>query len=122
MNKHISSIVNSCFIKLRDFHHIHPFISKTIAIALNNAFVHSRLNFCNSLFYGLPKCAIYRPQKIQNTVVCIITNSPHFSHSATLISLHWLLIFSGVNYKICCIMHRALSLGEPYYLSTLLIH
>ena len=121
MNKHISSIVNSCFLELRDFHHIHPFISKTAAIALNNAFVQSRLNFCNSLFYGLPKYGIYRPQKIQNTVVCIITNS-HFWHSATLISLHWLLIFSDVNYKICCIMHRALSVGVPYYLSTLLTH
>ena len=42
MNKHISSIVKSCFLQLRDFRRIRPFISKTAAITLANAFVHSR--------------------------------------------------------------------------------
>ena len=45
IDKHISSIVKSCFLQLRDFRRIHPFISKTAAITLTNAFVHSRLDF-----------------------------------------------------------------------------
>ena len=31
-------------------------------------------------------------------------------------------MFYCMNYKICCITHRALSLGELFYLSTLLTH
>ena len=63
MDKHISSIVKSCFLQLRDFCRICPFISKIAAITLANAFVHSNLDFSNSLFYGLPKYSIYRLQK-----------------------------------------------------------
>ena len=33
---------------------------KTAAITLANAFVHSRLDFCNSFFYGLSKYSIHR--------------------------------------------------------------
>ena len=63
MDKRISSIIKSCFLQLRDFRRIRPFISKTAAITLANTFVHSRLDFCNSLFYGLPKYSIHRLQK-----------------------------------------------------------
>ena len=79
-DKHISSIVKSCFLQLRDFCRILPFISKTAAITPANAFVNFRLDFYNSLFYGLPKYSIHRLQKVQNTVARIVTNSSHFSH------------------------------------------
>ena len=80
MDKHISSIIKSCFLQLRDFLPIRPFISKTAAITLANAFVHSHLDFCNSLFYGLLKYSFHRLQKVQNTVARIFINSSHFSH------------------------------------------
>ena len=41
LDKHVSSIFKSCFLQLRGFRRIHPFISKTAAITLANAFVHS---------------------------------------------------------------------------------
>ena len=53
----------------------------------------------------------------------IVTNSSHFSHITPILkSLHWLPICYRINFKICCITHHALSLGEPFYLSTLLTH
>ena len=64
-------------------------------------------------------------QKVQNTVARIVTNFSHFSHiTPTLKSLHWLPIYYRINLKIglCYITHRALSLGEPFYLNTLLTH
>ena len=123
MDKHISSIVKSCFLQLRDFRRISSSISKTAAFTLANAFVHSRLDFCCSLFYGLPKYSIRCLQKVQNTVARIFTNSSHFLHiTSTLKSLDWYPIFYRINFKIYCITHRALFLGEPFYLSTLLSH
>ena len=123
MHKHISSIIKSCFLQLHDFHRIRPFISKTAAITLANAFVYSCLDFYNSLFYGLPKYSIHRLQKVQNTVARIVTNSSHFSHiTPTLKSLRWLPIFYRINFKMCCITHCALSLGETFYFNTLLTH
>ena len=58
-DKHISAVVKFCFRQLCNFHRICPFISKTAAITLANALVHSHLDYCNSLFYGLSKYYIH---------------------------------------------------------------
>ena len=74
----------------------------------------SFIAFLNILFIVYKKC------KIQASIV---SNSSRFSHiTPTLKSLHWLPIFYYVNFKICYIKHLALSLHEPFYLSTLLTH
>ena len=119
-DNHISSIIKSCFVQLCDFCRIHPLISKPAAITLANSFIHSRLDYCNSLFYGLPNYSIHRLQKVQNTAACIVTCSVCSLHITPVFkSLHWLPANYRINFKICCITHRALSLHEPHYLSCL---
>ena len=44
LDKHISSIVKSCFHQFRDFGRIRPFISKNATITLANAFVHKNID------------------------------------------------------------------------------
>ena len=123
IDKHISSVVKTCFHQLREFRYIRSFIPKSAAILFANAFIHSRIDYCNSLFYGLPKYLINRLQKIQNSVARIITRTSRSSHiTPVLKSLHWLPVQCRINFKLCCITHRALSLEEPHYLNSLLIH
>ena len=50
VDKHISSVVKICFRQLREFRHIRSFIPKSAAIIFANTFIHSRIDFCNSLF------------------------------------------------------------------------
>ena len=121
MDKHISSVVKTCF--HREFRHIRSFISKSAAIIFANACIHSRIDYCNSLFYGLPKYSINRLQKMQNSVARIVTRTSRSSYITPLLkSLHWLSVQYRINFKLCCITYRALSLGEPHYLNSLLIH
>ena len=116
MDKHISSIIKSYFLQLLDFRCIRPYICKTAPITLANAFVHSHIDFCNIRFYGLFKYSIHHLQKVQNTVARIVKNLSHFLHvTPALKSLHWLPILYRINFKICCITHSVLSLGEPLY-------
>ena len=89
MDKHISSVVKTCFHQLREFRHIRSFIPKSVAIIFANAFIHSRIDYCNSLFYGLPKYSINRLQKIQNSVARIVTRGLPLVH-------HILLEFSNL--------------------------
>ena len=61
----------------------------------------------------------YNKYKIQLLVIVICT--ARFSHiTSVLKSLLWLPVMYRMNFKICCLTHRVLSLGEPYYLRSLL--
>ena len=62
-------------------------------------------------------------KKVQNIVARIVTNSFHFLQIIpTLKFLHWLPLLYRINFKICCITHHALSLGELFYVSNLQTH
>ena len=121
MDKHISSVVKTCFHQLREFRHIRSFIPKSAAIIFANAFIHSRIDYCNSLFYGLPKYSIaYKKYKTQLLVLLLVPLVHH-------ISLQFSNLYIGYQFNTvltlnCCITHRALSLKEPYYLNSLLIN
>ena len=106
--------------QLRYFYRIRPLISKTAAITLANSFIHSCLDYWNSLFFGLPNYSIHRLQKVQNAAARFVTRSVRSSHIAPVLkSLHWLPVNYRFNFKICCITHRVLSLHGPHYLSSL---
>ena len=106
--------------QLRDFCYIRLLISKTAAITSANSFIHSLLDYYNSLFYGLPNYSIHRLQKVQNKATRFVIRSVRSSHITPVLKfLHGLPINYHINFKICCIIHRALSLHEPHYLSSL---
>ena len=50
MDEHISSVVKTCFLQLREFRHFRSYIPKTAAITFANAFIHSRIDNCNNFF------------------------------------------------------------------------
>ena len=52
MDKHISSVVKTCFHQLCEFRHIRSFIPKSAAIIFANAFIHSRIDYCKSFLWS----------------------------------------------------------------------
>ena len=122
MDKHISSVVKICFHQLRKFRHIRSFIPKSAAIIFANAFIHSRIDYRNNLFMVCQSTQLiaYKKYKTQLLVLLLVP----FVHRITpvLKSLHRLPVQYRNNFKLCCITHRALSLREPHYLNSLLIH
>ena len=114
MDKHISSVVKTCFHQLREFRHIRSFIPKSAAIIFASAFIYSRIDYCNSLFYGLPKYSINGLQKIQKSVARIDTRSSRLLHiTPVLKSLRWIYFQYCINFKLCyssCILIRGATL------------
>ena len=107
MDKHISSVVKSCFHQLREFRHIRSFIQKSAAIIFANAFIHSCIDYCNSLFYGLPKYSINRLQKIQNSVARIVTRTSRSSHITPMCYMtvgYTTMCYMTVGYTTMCYM------------------
>jgi len=75
----ISSVSRSCFYHIRDLRRIRPVLDFTTAQFIGTYFVHSRLDYCNSLHYGLPKIQLNRLQHIQNSLARAVVAAPRSS-------------------------------------------
>ena len=58
--KHITKVCQACYYHITDFRRVRRHLDKLTATTLANALVSSRLDYCNSLFYGLPDKDIYK--------------------------------------------------------------
>ncbi len=85
-------------------------------------FVTSRLDYCISLYCGLPQTAISRLQVVQNAAARLLTGTKNRNHiSPILVCLHWLPVKFRINFKIAVFVYKALSGLVPKYTSDLLI-
>ena len=77
-------------------------------VTIATSIVHSKLDYCNSLYHNLPKVFISKLQSIQNSLARAITKTPKFSHiSPILKSLHWLKITERIQYKIITMTYNS---------------
>ena len=84
---------------------------------LDTSLVHSRLDYCNVVFAGLPACDVQRLQSILNTAVVLVAGSSRRDHVTSLLrDHHWLPVKQCVEYKLCTIVHRCLYGDAPSYL------
>ena len=109
MDKHISSVLKTCFLQLHGFRHIRSVTHKSAAFTFANVSIHCCIDYCNSLLYGLLKYSLHCLKKVQNSVVRIVTHTSRSSHIPILKFLHWLPVKYHINFKLCCITHRVLS-------------
>ena len=59
MQQHITNITRQSYFQLRQLRVVSRSLTKDALKMLLHAFVFSRLDYCNSLFYGLPESSIY---------------------------------------------------------------
>ena len=84
-------------------------LSQDCLVTLIHTFVTSRLDYSNSLVYGLPKCQISKLRSVQNTAACIALDLSNFSHiTPALRQLHWLPVAKGIQFKILLLTFKAI--------------
>ena len=71
-DNHVAKVCRACYYHLRDLRRIRKFLGVETAILLANAMVSSRLDYCNSLLYGVSKSNIAKLQRVQNALCRII--------------------------------------------------
>ena len=97
------------------------YLSRPAAESLVHAFITSRVDYCNSLLYGLPNSHIMKLQRIQNAAARLVMGSPRFCHVTPLLyHLHWLPISYRIKFKILLLTFKCLIGQAPDYLIKLI--
>ena len=109
MDIHIGKVCSKAFRSLYNIRQIRKFLSEDTTKILVHAFVTSHLDYCNSLFYGLPQYQYDRLQRVLNAAARVVCLIPKFDHiTPVLIGLHWLPVRYRVIFKILLLVYKAL--------------
>jgi hypothetical protein len=93
MEKHVNTVCRSAYHQLRNIGRIRKYLTTDATKTLVNCLVISKLDYCNSLLFGIPKLTVNKLQRVQNTAARIITKTPRHDHiTPVLKELHWLPI------------------------------
>ena len=118
---HVNNVCKSCFYHLRNIKCIRKYLSKSATESLVHALVSSRLDYCNSLLYGLPSKTLHKLQLVQNTAARIITGTSRHDHiTPVLFSLHWLPVEYRIQFKLLLLVYKSLHNLAPVYISDLI--
>ena len=121
LSDQISAICKACYYRIRQLRCIRPYLDSTTACTIATSIIHSKLDYCNSLYYNLPKSQITRLQVIQNSLACAVVKAPKSCHiTPVLRSLHWLKITERIEYKLLSLTYKVLTTTEPPYLHHLI--
>ena len=118
MDAQITKTCSAAFYYLYNIRHIRRYLSKESTESLIHAFISSRLDYCNSLFYNIPSYQLEKLQRIQNAAARLILKESKFCHDITplLMTLHWLPVKYRIHFKILLLTFKAISLLAPSYI------
>ena len=114
LKPHISNIVRVSSFHIRNISRIRKYLNQSAAEQIRHAFVTSRLDNGNALFYGLPQNQISRLQHIQNTAARVVTLSRKSCHITPILKeLHWLPVSQRIVFKLMLIVHKSVNNIAP---------
>lgn len=118
----INQTVRIAAYHLRNIAFIRKYLdSKTTKMLIHNHVI-TKLDYCNSIYYGLPNYLLRKLQLMMNRAARLIKGLPvRASITPALIDLHWLPVKARIIYKVCVMVYQALNPGKPKYMRDLLV-
>ena len=117
LEEHVSNTCKSAYFQIHCIGRIRKYLSTESAKTITHALVTSRLDYCNSLLFGLPNTLINKLQRVQNTAARLVSGKRKFDHiSDTLADLHWLPIHKRIHFKILTLTYKAFNGHGPQYI------
>ena len=110
-------IASTCFYHLRQLRQLKRHVSRDTMRQLVSAFMLHRLDYCNSLLYGLPWSTIAPLQHAQNAAAQLVLDLSSRDHvNSAFQTLHWLPIYYRIQFMIALFMYSALTSQCPEYI------
>ena len=117
----VNSICKSAWFNLFIISRSWRSLTTDAAKILIQAYVMSKIDYCNSLLYGIPDKLLNCIQRIQNYAARVVLRLHKFSHiTPALATLHWLPVNRRIDFKIALLVYKALNGQAPAYIADLL--
>ena len=117
----IDHVCKSSINYLRNLFRIRRYLDVNAASTVMHAFITTRLDYCNHLYFGLPKYKVKKLQQIQNIAARYISGARKFDHiTPVLVQLHWLPVSYRIVFKHFLFVYKSLNGLCPQYLTELL--
>ena len=121
MDSHVDATVSYCYKLISDVARIRYLLSNEDTVSLMHAIVSSRLDYCNSLLYGVNKSVIQKFQRVQNAAARLISKrKKHESVRDVLIDLHWLPVEQRIIFKLLVFTYKIINNLAPECLNNLI--
>ena len=122
LRDHVANVCRSINFNLYSIGRIRKYLDRPTVEKLVNATITSRLDYCNSLMFGIPKELITQLQMRQNHAARVITQWRKYDHiTPVLVDLHWLPVKQRIDFKILLLTYKALNGLAPAYLREQLV-
>jgi len=119
---HVSRTVSRCFAALQQLRHLRRYVTNDCFRSLVVSLVHSRLDYGNFVFVGLPVYLQRRLQAILNAAARLVFGLRRYDHvTDALAILHWLRVPERVNFKLALMAYRVPNGMAPSYLNQLVL-
>ena len=102
MTAHVNKIISQCFYLLRKIKWIRSSLSTDATVTLVTSLICSRIDYCNTVFAGLPNCTIDRLQSVLHAAARIIMGMWKYDHIIPTLrdELHWLPVMQRITFKL----------------------
>jgi len=114
----VSAQCRSCFWQLRQLRLVRSSLTSDTAKILVHALIISRLDYRNSLLYGVGDGLLKKLQAAQNAAARVVTGARKFDRITTVHrDLHWLPVRQRIKYKLAMTVYKCLRGLAPTYLA-----
>ena len=111
----VNKVVKASYMFIKKLHQVKGFLSEEQLKQLVCSYVLQRLDYCNSLYYGMNSNLINKLQRVQHCAVRFISkdhiSSVNLDHK--MIELHWLKVKYRILYKQLVIVHNCFHQNAP---------
>jgi len=118
MADHVSAVCLSGYYQLRQLRCVLQSLTSNVVKTLVHAFVSCRLDYCNSLQYGVADGQLQRLQSDRNTAARLVSVTWRSEHITPILkSLTWLPIHQRITFKLATLVQNCMNGRVPVYLA-----
>ena len=114
LTAHVTAVCQSGYHLLRQLRPIVRSLSVHATKTLVQAFISCRLDYCNSLLYGISDGLLRRLQSVQNAAARLVSGARRRDHiTPVLQQLQWLPVRQRIVFKVAGLVHQSLAGVTP---------